>query len=101
MSDRISGKLGEVFIAQQAVTPVSIDVTSSTNLIAFLFEWTLEFEIELEECSIKGAIGDDFSIGGFSGMITAQRFAQDQFKDADSSLNGLSGGALDEANTAG
>ena len=98
MPDRISGKLGQVYIKKQDSTPVTVD---SSNLVGLLYEWNLEFNVEAEPCGIKGEIAEKHSYGPLTGRITARRFASDLAADAGAANNGLTGFALQAAATAG
>lgn len=73
VTNRITGKLGRVYL----------DVPDGTesNWVADIFEWAAEFEIEAEACGIKGETNEFYSLGAFTGRVTAQRFSTT--KDAD------------------
>lgn len=81
---RITGKLG------------SISLNNGTDIIADIFEWSAEWEIELEPCGVKTEIAETYSLGGFTGRITAQRFSTTLNADAI-----LAQGQLRTAATAG
>ena len=68
---RITGKLGRIFLNNGAGL-----------FIADLFEWTAEFELEMEPCAIKGEIEENYAVGGFSGRIRAQRYSTDGSNDS-------------------
>lgn len=65
MPNRISGKLGRV----------SSD--NGANFHTLIFEWTAEWSVEAAECGIKGEAAEQYTIGVFTGRITAQRYATD------------------------
>lgn len=67
---RISGKLGSIALEGGAVA-------------SYLFDWTLEFSREASECSIKGEIPEKFTMGSFSGRITAKRHSSNTADDSE------------------
>ena len=88
VTNRITGKLGRVYLT----TPDGPE----SNWVADIFEWAAEFEIEAEPCGIKGEVSEVYSLGAFTGRVTAQRFSTT--KDADAIFGA---GVLSTAATAG
>lgn len=80
---RITGKLGR------------ISLNAGGAFVADLFNWTAEWELELEPCGIKGEIAEKYSVGAFTGRITAERFSTTTDNDSV-----FADGARDTANTA-
>lgn len=85
---RITGKMGRVYLGD--------DATPANNLIAETFNWSLEFNIQADACGIKGEIAEQYSLGAFTGRITAERFSHSTNDDAK-----LADAVRDTAATAG
>lgn len=74
MPSRISGKLGRL----------SLDGGLNWLDGEFLFDWTLEFQVEAAECGAKGDQAEQYTLGAFTGRVTASRYSSDDPDNAGS-----------------
>lgn len=63
---RLTGRLGTL--------------TFNSELVADLFDWVAEWEVEFAAAPIKGEAFNTGAIGGFTGRVTARRFVNDANK---------------------
>lgn len=61
---RITGKQGAVYIGG----------TSTGNKIADLYNWTLEVDVEMAECSVKADKHEKYVVGRTTSRVTAERY---------------------------
>lgn len=71
---RIVGKLGTLFLDD-------FGVTTGLVKVADIYDWTLDFEIDWDECGVKGTNTEDYSAGVVTGTVRAQRFLTDSATD--------------------
>ena len=87
--NRISGKLGTMTIEGAGV-----------NL---LFDWTMEWNRDVAEVSIKGEVFEQYAAGTFTGRITAKRHSTDSTGDSELArtvpIQSVIGSALDGGTT--
>jgi hypothetical protein len=70
---RIVGKLGSLYLD---------DLNGGLGAkVADIFNWSLDFNIDWDECGLKGSIVEDYSAGVFTGVLRAERFATDATAD--------------------
>lgn len=71
---RIVGKLGALYLDD-------FGVTTGLVKVADIYDWTLDFEIDWDECGVKGTNTEDYSAGVVTGTVRAQRFLTDSATD--------------------